>query len=146
MKKIEGKDGIAGWKIDSPIEWIFAKWADKSEFGKFIYVRYYQICDHDYYEKGLKFIDRNIKQFVGEVKEDQRRKYIRDMVYSLHRFGCMFDEYFLYNFPVLNIQGRESFITDKIRWDYYARMNKDENKELFNNKRKAYELFRKYYK
>lgn len=146
MKKIKSNDGIAGWKIDSPIERILEKVADQSAFGKKLYVNFYRIFDRDYFEKGLKFIDRNIAIFVGEVTEEQRKQYIYDMVYSLHRFGCMFDEYFLYDFAHLNTKGRESFITDKIRWDYYSRMNLDENKELFNNKRKAYEQFRPFYK
>ena len=146
MKKVANRDGIAGWKIDSPVERALSKWADHSKLGKTLYVTFYKVFDREYFIKGLKFIDRNIQNFVGEVTPAQRKNYIYDMVYSLHRFGCMFDEYFLYDYPKLNTQGRESFITDKIRWDYYARMNLDENKELFNNKRKAYELFRPYYK
>lgn len=145
MKKQKNNDGITPWKIDHPMERWLGRMADKSEWGKVLYVKFYEFFDRDYYNKGLKFIDRNIGQFVGEVTEEQRKQYIYDMVYSLHRFGCMFDEYFLYAYPNLNVHGRESFITDKIRWDYYSRMNQDENKELFNNKRKAYEIFRKYY-
>lgn len=41
------------------------------------------------------------------------------MVYSLHRFGCMFDEYFMFDFEHLTAAGRETFITDKKRWEYY---------------------------
>lgn len=145
MKKISNKDGIAGWKIDHPAERWLAKAADKSEFAKKLYVDFYRIFDREYYEKGLRFIDKNISTFAGQVSDAQRAWYIRDMVYSLHRFGCMFDEYFLFDFPRLNTRGRESFITDKIRWDYYARMNLEENKILFNDKKKAYELFGQYY-
>ena len=68
------------------------------------------------------------------------------MIYSLHRFGCMFDEYFMFDFEYLNTAGRETFITDKIRWDYYDRLNNRENLDLFNDKKKAYDLFGKYYK
>ncbi len=145
VKKVANNDGIAGWKIDSPIERVLAKWADKSEFGKYLYVNFYRVFDREYFQKGLKFIDKNIAIWVGEATEKQRKLYIYDMVYSLHRFGCMFDEYFFFGYAKLNTQGRESFVTDKIRWDYYSRMNLDENKELFNNKRKAYETFRNYY-
>ena len=146
MKKTTNRDGIAGWKIDHPIERFLSKRADRSKLGKHLYVNFYKHFDREYYNKGLKFIDRNIQIFVGDVTAAQRKQYIYDMVYSLHRFGCMFDEYFLYDYPNLNIRGRESFITDKIRWDYYAQMNLDENKELFNNKRKAYDIFHKHYK
>ncbi len=146
MKKVKTTDGIAPWKLNSPIERFLARKADKSLFWKKAYVRFYKIFDSAYYKKGLLFIDKYIKMFVGEVTEKQRREYIVDMVYSLHRFGCMFDEYFLFGFSTLNTKGRESFITDKIRWSYYARMNTTEANELFNDKKKAYDIFRKFYK
>ena len=114
MKKVKNNDGIAGWKIDSPIERALSKAADKGGFWRYLYVNYYKLFDREYYQKGLKFIDKNIRTFVGPVSEEQRQEYVYDMVYSLHRFGCMFDEYFMYNFPQLNVAGRESFITDKI--------------------------------
>ena len=145
MKKIKNNDGVAEWKIDHPLERLLAKAADKGAFGKFLYVQFYKTFDRVYFTKGLKLIDKHIAIWRGQVTEKQRKAYIYDMVYSLHRFGCMFDEYFYFDYEKLNVQGRESFITDKIRWDYYARMNLDENKELFNNKRKAYEKFRPYY-
>ena len=146
MKKI-GKDvGIASWKIDSPLEsWLSFK-ADNSLFWKKMYVLFYKIFDSDYYKKGLNYIDKNIEMFVGNVTAKERERYILDMVYSLHRFGCMFDEYFLFGYENLNRRGRESFITDKIRWDYYARMNDSKQDELFNNKKKTYELFKEFYK
>lgn len=146
MKKLANNDGIAGWKIDSPIERFLEKWADKSKVGKSLYVSFYKVFDREYYEKGLKFIDKNIALFLGEVTPEERKELIVDMVYSLHRFGCAFDEYFMFDYPRLNLEGRSSFITDKIRWDYYARMNREENKILFNDKQKAYRLFHKYYK
>lgn len=67
------------------------------------------------------------------------------MIYSLHRFGCMFDEYFLYNFPLLNVNGREEFITDKERWSFYARLNNDAKVDLFDNKGKTIEKFMSFY-
>jgi len=146
MKKVKATDGIASWKIDSPIERLLSRRADTSDFWKKIYVNYYKFFDKEYYMKGLSFIDKNIDMFIGEVSEEQRNEYICDMVYSLHRFGCMFDEYFLYGYPTLNAKGRESFITDKLRWGYYARMNLSENNEIFNDKKKAFDLFKDYYK
>ena len=88
MRKFQSTDGIAGWKIDHPLERLFARWADKSEWGKSIYVWFYRCFDKEYYQKGLRFIDRSIATFAGEVTPEQRNDYIKDMVYSLHRFGC----------------------------------------------------------
>ena len=146
MKKIATKHEIASWKIDSPIERWLSKRADNSHFWKRVYVNYYRFFDKEYYNKGLSLIDKTIKLFVGTVSPKERKRYVEDMAYSLHRFGCMFDEYFAFRFELLNTSGRQSFITDKIRWDYYDRMNSRENLELFNNKRKAYEIFREVYK
>ncbi len=145
MKKKATTDGIAAWQIDHFLERFLAKKADKSEFWKKTYVLFYKIFDSEYYNRGLRFINKNIDVFVSNATQKEREQYIIDMVYSLHRFGCMFDEYFLYGFPTLNTEGRNSFVTDKIRWSYYARMNSSEANELFNNKEKSYKLFKKYY-
>ncbi|MBQ9953607.1 MAG: hypothetical protein IJO92_04700 [Clostridia bacterium] len=146
MKKFKNNLGIAPWKIDHPIERWLSWLADRCYIGKILYVNFYKVFDKDYYVKGLSFIEKNIQVFAGAVSNKQKKNYIYDMVYSLHRFGCMFDEYFLFDFPHLNTLGRDSFLTDKNRWKYYSCMNIDANKAIFDNKRKAYEIFRKYYK
>ena len=61
MKKVKNNDGIAPWKIDNAMERWLSRAADKSELGKILYVKFYEIFDHDYFVKGQKFIDRNIK-------------------------------------------------------------------------------------
>ena len=63
MKKIESKDGIACWKIDSPIERFLAKKADLNYFWKRIYVIFCRIFDKEYYNKVLKFIEKSIETF-----------------------------------------------------------------------------------
>ena len=145
MKKFISKYGIASWKIDSPIERFLSHKADNSNFWKKLYVKYYDIFDHKYYKNGLKFIDKNISLFVGEVSREKRKQYLIDMIYSLHRFGCMFDEYFLFDFPKLNANGRETFVTDKNRWDLYSKMNLDDNQKIFQDKFYCYKKFNKYY-
>lgn len=146
MKKIRCKDGIAPWKIDNPIERWLGRRADTSTFWKKAYVLFYKIFDGKYYKKGVEFIRKQIDASVGVVDKKRFKKYTTDMVYSLHRFGCMFDEYFLFEYEKLNAYERSSFITDKIRWQYYRLMNKDENLEIFNNKKKAYDVFKEYFK
>lgn len=148
MKKNTSKD-IASWKIDSPYERYLAKKADTSFFWKKKYVNFYKRNDKQYYLKGLKFINDNIDKCSVTGKnttKKQREIYTIDMVYSLHRFGCMFDEYFLYNFENLNVKGRLEFVTDKIRWDYYEIFNGRDNLPLFNNKDKTFEKYGKYFK
>lgn len=145
MKKIKTNDGIAPWKIDNRIERYLANKASKSYFWKKIYAMFYKIFDNKYFMKGLTYIDKNIAIFKGNITAKERKQYIIDMVYSLHRYGCMFDEYFLYNFPNLNETGRQSFVTDKIRWSYYGKLNSDSENEIFNDKKKTYDLFKDYY-
>lgn len=149
MKYYGPEYGLAPWKINNPIEqWLSYK-ADNSEFWKRLYVLYYRLFDSKYYKGGIKQIEKNIKLFDGSSKMGGGENYqqlMRDMVYSLHRFGCMFDEYFLFNFPKLNSKGRETYITDKNRWKYYYSLNSQSGRELLKNKYKFYCLFHQYFK
>lgn len=152
MKK-KGKLGFYGtaiWKIDTPFENWLSHRADNSEFFKILYVLYYKVFDRVYYKKGLPMIDNAIKDF----KENSNNKKIdlsmdwlrRDMIYSLHRFGADFQEYLVFEFYNRNTRGREEFITNKKRYEYYHMLNKDENFLLFEDKKNTYNIFGKYYK
>ena len=112
-------DGNTRWKIDNWLERCLGDLADKNELWKLLYVCFYRIFDHEYYTNGLKMIEQQITHFCGDnLKRKQKNAYIRDMVYSLHRFGAMFDEYFLFDFERLNVKGRNLYITDKLRFKY----------------------------
>ena len=50
--------------------------------------------DPVYFSKGLLMIEETLSVFRPGISNEERRRYIKDMVYSLYRFGCMFDEYF----------------------------------------------------
>ena len=136
---------IAPWKIESDEEKFLTSLADRDENAKRSYVNYYREHDPNYYNKGLQMAEKTILLFRPDATEDEKEKYVIDMVYSLHRFGCMFDEYFLFNFEKLNTAGRDSFITDKNRWDYYNRLNTKDGRSIFNDKAKTFEMFKKYY-
>lgn len=147
MARTAKEHGIAEWRIDSEEERTLASKADESEEWKQRYVDFYREADPKYFEKGLDLIEKHIALFVHEeLTEEQHCLLVRDMVYSLHRFGCMFDEYFLFNYRYLNVAGRESFITDKIRYDFYDRLSDPSNQIIFDDKSKTYELFGEYYK
>lgn len=68
------------------------------------------------------------------------------MIYSLHRFGARFDEYFLFEFYNLNSKGRNTYITDKIRYAYYEILNDRKDFDIFRDKSKTYEVFKEFYK
>lgn len=138
--------GRASWKIDSEEEQRLAALADSNEDAKKDYVEFYRKSAPEYYEKGLQMIEKTLKIFCGSLTEEQHDRYVYDMIYSLHRFGCMYDEYFLLGFEYLNVRGREQFVTDKNRWEYYYQMNGTEKDYLFKSKSLTYNLFRKYYR
>ena len=55
MKKITTNHGVAPWKIDHPIERWLSRYADKSDFGKKLYVHFYKLFDKylNYFEINL---------------------------------------------------------------------------------------------
>ena len=137
--------GIAEWRRASRVERLLARLADESEFWRRRYVGYYKRLDRRYYDKGLEMARRQIDTFRSRADEEERHRLIIDMVYSLHRFGCGFDEYFLFGFEGLNTSGREGFITDKGRWSFYEQMNGGVNLPLFIEKYNAYRDYSKFY-
>ena len=136
----------ASWRIDNEEEHKLALRADKSIEARAEYVEFYKINAPDYHEKGLKMAGRVIDVFRPGSSEEEKEEYLLDMLYSLHRFGCMYDEYFLMDFEHLNAKGRSEFITDKNRWDYYWHLNGTQYDELFRDKTETYKVFGKYYK
>ena len=138
--------GIARWKLDNPFEnWLSYK-ADKSEWWKRLYVWYYRLFDHKYYNGGLKFIDEQLKIFADEWKGIGRSYVVRDMVYSLHRFGADFRDYWNYDFLHLSAIGRERFVVDKLRYGYSDILCDPNDVKLAANKYECYKRFSSYYK
>lgn len=135
---------IARWRLDNSVERYLGRLADSHEFFKKIYVLYYKIFDRKYYLNGIKMLNKTIDNWKIDLQEYQRKTLVTDMIYSLHRYGCMFDEYFLFDFPNRSKEERENYITDKIRYVYYDKLNVDA--ELFLDKGKTYERLKRYYK
>lgn len=110
--------GIARWKLDNPFEnWLSYK-ADKSEWWKRIYVYFYWLFDHKYYVGGIKIINKQLEIFKAEWHGIKRSYVVRDMIYSLHRFGADFQDYWNYGFLNLSVVGKERFVVDKLRYGY----------------------------
>lgn len=139
---------ISRWKLDNPLENWLGSLADKSELWKRLYVLYYRLFDADYYEKGMPFLEKEIgKQLANEPWLTESVGGIkRDMIYSLHRFGASFDDYFIYKFYLLNTKGRESFNTLKMQYGYCEQVNGEGVRALFEDKGKCYEAFKSFYK
>lgn len=129
---------IAEWRIDSERERELGELADRDAGRRADYVLYYKEADPGYHAKGLEMAERVISDFGVNVSGGEKENLIIDMIYSLHRFGCMYDEYFLFGYPLLNAKGRSGFITDKSRWGYYRELNGEVNLPLFNDKYMTY--------
>lgn len=57
MEKTQNNYGIASWKIDSPIERLLSKMADRGSVGKWLYLNYYRIFDKNYFDKGWVMVE-----------------------------------------------------------------------------------------
>lgn len=131
---------ITRWKLDNPFEnWLGYK-ADTSEFWKKIYVLYYKLFDYQYYSKGLKSIDEEIakqrpnlqKKVDGTFLSDGYLR--RDMIYSLHRYGVNFVEYFVYEFYKRNCFGRTLLNNLRIQYGYCEQVNDPSIRDLFDTR------------
>ena len=89
------------------------------------------------------FLKNNINDYVKEYdgKTGDKRK----MLWNLFRYGCCYDEYFL--FDIRNQKhGARDFITDIGRIPCNRKLNKRENQIDFDDKARTYEIFGEYYK
>lgn len=142
---------ISRWKLDNKFEnWLGYK-ADKSEFWKRLYVLYYRLFDNKYYWGGVRLIDEEIARQIPNVENGYRiilekSCLKRDMLYSLHRFGTSFEEYFIYKFYTRNFVSRNTFNTLKMQYGYCELVNSPAVRELFEDKGACYSKLRNYYK
>ena len=138
--------GIARWKLDNPFENWLSYRADKSEYWKRLYVWYYWLFDHKYYMGGVKLINKQLGVFQKEWAGIKRSLVVRDMVYSLHRFGADFQDYWNYGFLHLSATGKERFVVDKLRYGYDDLLCSPEAINLVSDKYQCYCRLRPYYK
>lgn len=142
-------NSITKWKLDNRFEnWLSHK-ADNSEIWKSVYVLYYNIFDHKYYVCGLERIEEEIKKQIPNLIKcgwgdiDYIR---RDMIYSLHRYGVSFFEYFVYKFYNKSALGRSRINKLRIQYGYCELVNDSSMRELFDNKAKTYTALKQFYK
>ena len=137
---------IARWKINTPFEnWLGSR-ADKSELWKNIYVGYYRIFDNVYYKSGVKLEKEAIELHKEEFKNYTENYIIRDMIYSLHRFGISFQDYCIYGFIDRNYYCRASFVSDKLRYYYCDILNEQSILSLMTDKYACYQKYQKFFK
>lgn len=140
---------ISRWKINSPIENFLAGKADNSYFWKKLYIQYYKLFDRKYYDKGCEFIKKEIEKQRPNFDNfsnlsDEWLKI--DMLYSLHRFGITFADYFIYRFYDLNCYGRQKYNNLRLQYGYCEQFNDKAIREICDNKSRTYDLLKDFYK
>ena len=137
---------IARWKINTPLERFIGHRADKSESWKKIYVFYYKLFDNKYYRGGISMIKGLIETRQEDFRDYNTKYIIRDMIYSLHRFGFSFQDYCIYGFVRLTPRSRRTFVADKLRYHYCDILNKKEIEHLMTDKYACYNAYKRFYK
>lgn len=141
--------GISRWKIDSFWERFLARIADNSEMGKRFYIFYYSIFDSSYHKNGREYIRKEIdrqKDNFDNFSKLSDSWLMRDMEYSLHRYGVSFEEYFIYRFYDLNKYGRRKFNSLKMQYGYCEQFNTSSIGDICEDKYATYCLFKEFYK
>lgn len=137
---------IARWRLDNYFENWLAHKADTNNFYKKIYCCYYKIFDNKYYNGGLKFIEKELLAHKNDIKGIEKDYVKQDMIYSLHRFGISFQNYWVFDFLHRNIYGRKIFVSDKLRYAYCELLNGDNVYDICTDKAKCYNIFKAYFK
>lgn len=143
---------ITKWKLDNPFENWLGYRADTSEFWKRLYVLYYKLVDYKYYNRGIQYVDEEINKqranlnakIDGHFLSDDYLR--RDMIYSLHRFGVNFFEYFVYKFYNKNSIGREKINNLRIQYGYCELVNDPTIRDVFDDKERTFECLKLFYK
>lgn len=144
---------ISRWKINTRFEnWLGYK-ADRSELWKRLYLLYYKLFDYKYYKGGLMLVQKHVDEQISNI--DKRapgcsqitKEWLkRDMIYSLHRFGTSFEDYFIFKFYEKNTIGREQFVNLKIQYGYCELVNNPNIRDIFDDKGECYKHLKEFYK
>lgn len=138
---------IARWKIDNWLEnWLSYK-ADDSELYKSFYILFYNIFDHKYFVKGLEMAENTIANHTSGQDIRNIKLIVLDMIYCLHRFGISFQDYCIYDFAHnFDVNYRNSFVADKLRYHYCDMLNSTEAYETMTDKYACYQKYRKFFR
>ena len=69
-----------------------------------------------------------------------------DVIYSLHRYGINFTEYFVHKYYSLNVVGREQINNLRLQYGFCELVNAPFLREMFDNKGLTYQEFKQFYK
>ncbi len=75
-----------------------------------------------------------------------QEKVIDDMIRMNKLYGYMFDEYLFFHFENRDIEDRRKFVAEWEHLSFAAALNSHNNDNIFDNKWKTYQTFKKHYK
>ncbi|HJF64803.1 MAG TPA: hypothetical protein K8U77_01625 [Slackia equolifaciens] len=125
--------------------------ADDGYEQRHAYVEYYMNELPEYYSTGLRMIKERMDEFnKPECLYEggysiENRKLVEDIVYSLHRFGASYIEYFQFDFMRKSAEERNTFATSRRRAMAYKVINSPEGTAICENKEESYARFNRYY-
>lgn len=99
-----------------------------------------------YYPARKKYALETVATFCGnDIPEKEKRRLVRKMVWNKVVYHIDFPEYFLFDVPHLSRSGKQSFIGCEDNTPWADKMNKSENRKIFDNKMQTYNRFREFY-
>ena len=102
--------------------------------------------------QGLAVKERNkyelkIKPFVGtDISPDNLRTLLKKMLYARYYYAISEKEWFLYGFDTKSEVDRRKYVCAHEMFTYYYSLNAKGRPEIFTNKVKTYDCFKKYYR
>lgn len=90
--------------------------------------------------------NKKINRLLNLHHLQRDEKIVQDIYDSIAKYEIYIEEYFQFNFYKISGDERKEFVSDEERILLCDRMNKAENKELFDNKALTYGAFKQFYK
>lgn len=105
--------------------------------------KWYMLLRYYYKKKDANII---MHRFLHEtIAFEDQKKILKNMKDAMVNYRWEFDEFFLYHFWELNHQEKQSFVVEFEKNLFCDMVNENSCQEIFDNKWKTYERFRKYF-
>lgn len=126
---------------------------EKNTFAKNFFMKILVKRKKKYTPKYLERVDRQFNTCLEKMdlplkyKEGKERiNLYYDVLFCDYAYGAHPDEYFFYEFQYLSPIGRKEYITDRLRYEYYQKMNSVEPAKKLFDKYQSSIIYADYYK
>lgn len=138
---------VARWHISSPVEHWLGRKADTCELFKRLYLAYYRLHAPAYHRRGQEMAAAVVQQRgAAPAGSAEERRLVRDMVYSLHRFGVLYTDYWIYDFADKTASARAAYVADKLMYHYDDLLNGTAVRRLMTDKWACYQAYRPFFR